>query len=59
MFMVDIDDAEIAESLSRKEFRRGDRAPLLRTGFFDLGALCKQQELETWSRVAVDALLKR
>jgi hypothetical protein len=57
-FVSAIGDREIADSLSTKEFRRGERAPLLRTELYDLEELSRRPELETWSRVAVSGFLE-
>ena len=55
-FVVDIDHVETAESLMAKKFRRGQRAPELKTKFYTLHDLRKwdteDDKLETWSRNA-------
>lgn len=56
-FLVDIVDQETAESLSMKEFRRGKRAPELKTHYCTRNELSGIGDLESWSRSAVDSLL--
>lgn len=55
-FVVDIEHVETAESLMAKKFRRGKRAPLLKTKFYTLHDLRKWvtegKKLETWSKGA-------
>ncbi len=55
-FVVDIDHVETADSLMAKKFRRGQRAPEIRTKFYTLDELCEwdteDDKLETWSRNA-------
>ncbi len=55
-FVVDIEHVETAESLMAKKFRRGQRAPELKTKFYTLHDLRKwdteDDKLETWSRNA-------
>lgn len=55
-FAIDIDDPETAESLSTKEFKRGKRAPPLRTTFYTPREL-EGLDLEQWSSAAVRASL--
>ena len=57
-FVIDIANEDAAESLSDKKFRRGERAPILRTAFYTLEELRARQDLETWSQAAVTHLLE-
>ena len=55
-FVVDIEHVETAESLMAKKFRRGQRAPEIRTKFYTLDELrewdTEEDKLETWSKNA-------
>ncbi len=56
-FRMDISDVETADSLSTKEFRRGKRAPNLKTVFKTSEELAEETGLETWSKAAAEASL--
>ncbi len=58
VFEVEIVDSEIAKSLSKKEFRRGTRAPPLRSQFYTADELLEKADLESWSGSLLRDILK-